>query len=243
MEEKYIDKTQYYNEKNIDDFCDLITEGHEHYKKIVSLYHLNPNKPILGFKTGVVLEDYKKFFYDKVNGMSKEINLTKKLKARRSETKLYRGINNLPINEYMKILKSNNHNIYRYGYYGDGMYFSIFENYAKMYSDDEGGVVYAKITKDSRIIDRKDLLTVMENFFNDVTNSEKFKSLPKEIQSYAKKNVMHQELASMYAGMFGYDGIKSADTYCMFKLDNVVFQDIKNEPKKKSSTKPFVFRM
>lgn len=225
MEEKFIDKKKYYNDEMIDSFCDLIVDGYKHYHRIVTLYSLDPSKPILGYKTGPVLEDYKKFFYDRVNGASKEINFVTKLKPKRSDTRLYRGINNLSINEYMRILKSNNHNVYRYGYYGDGMYFTMLENCAKIYSDEKGGVVEAKISKDTKVIDRAELLSVMKAFDEDVLNSEKFKSLPKEIQNYARKNVMHNELASMYAGMFGYDGIKSADVYCMFKLDNVIFQD------------------
>ncbi|MBQ8844610.1 MAG: hypothetical protein IJ008_01180 [Clostridia bacterium] len=230
--EEYIDKKKYYNDKMIDSFCDLILDGYKHYHRIVTLYSLDPSKPILGYKTGPVLDDYKKFFYERVNGASKEVNLVNKLRVKRSDTRLYRGINNLSINDYMRILKSSNHNVYRYGYYGDGMYFTMLETYAKMYTDEKGGVVEAKIPKDTKVIDRKDLLAVMKAFDEDVINSEKFQSLPKHIQAFARKNVMHVELASMYAGMFGYDGIKSADVYCMFKLDNVIFKDIKESKAK-----------
>lgn len=189
-----------------EEYLDLIIERAE---KVYDFYKF----------TGVIPVDKKeelmKFFDDLYQVPNQNINIQNRDIDETDKKIVYRGIHDINISDYVKILKQDNFNLYRFGVIGYGTYFASNYSYALSYAkNNETNVLKAKINNDAKFIEYDDVKDEIIDFFDKLEYSEHYSNLDGKFKYWLNLFIMNnrQYFSSIFSSLLGYDGIKAYDT-------------------------------
>ncbi|MBQ8844844.1 MAG: hypothetical protein IJ008_02380 [Clostridia bacterium] len=206
-------------------FTEIVKEAYEFWKGVCQEKNIDIDAPAFTFIDDFEeAETLKDLFIKKTCNGDKRMFFKSDLSEEGGQ-KIYRGIRNLSIEDYIKCLKNRSSSVYRKGVIGDGIYFSYQMQTAQKYENQQGGLIKAELGKCFKVVDYFTLSGMIDDYLEGYLMSEEYNNLDKEVKDWACTNLSSEELFTFYAGMFGYDAINLRDNVCVYNLDKVVIED------------------
>lgn len=211
--------------KYYDYFTELVYEAYEFWKGVCQEKGIDIDKRVfIDIDKLAEVENFKDFLIKKTCKGDSKLYFKSDL-SDEGGRRIYRGIRNLSVEDYIRCLKNRSSSVYRKGAIGDGIYFSYKRQTAERYLNPQGGLVKAELDKDFKVVDYFALSEMVYNFLDNYIMSEEFSCLDEDVKHWVCDNLFNEELFTFYAGMFGYDAINLGENVCVHNLDKLVIED------------------
>lgn len=155
------------------------------------------------------------FFSDIYQVQNNKINVQNRNIDETDKRVVYRGIHDIDLSNYVKMLKQDDFNMYRFGVIGYGAYFASDYKYALRFAEnDENNILKATLNKDAKFIEFNTIRVELISFLNDLKSPNKYPNLDKDFKTWFDMfiNNNKEHFSSIFSHLLGYDGIKAYDT-------------------------------